>query len=1145
MTNQQYVLAFDGQDDYVNLGKKSEFKVEKNITLEAWINVAAQKQWAGIICNIFDTGNTESGYGLLLDGSSGFYFGLKLSSLPINYPYSGANTINLSQWHHIAGTYDGQHMRFYIDGVEIFKNPIAGNKLEYNPENDLLIGMYKDDNESYAFRGKIAEVRLWNVVRSSDEIKANMKQRLKGNEAGLVGYWPLNESSGNTVTDKTGKGNNGTINGATWVQEELPIQPTPLNLVTNSKIKLKSWKGDYLHRPDTAQGVDTGGTGAVSEWIIESIGDNKIKLKSSKGDYLHRPDTVQGVTTWGTGIGNEWIVELIGDKKIKLKSWKGDYLHRPDTAQGVTTWGTGIGNEWMVEFISTEKPPTSQTLEDGLIAHYLFDSNAQDTSGHNLHGTVHGATLTTDRFGIPESAYQFDGVDDYIEVPHNDLLNLTDNLTISLWLKQEAGKAAGYRLVEKGSYGVNDGYNFDTYDGSTGRKLRLCGGVQNAQANTVYSLNEWHHVAVVFSKGVSTFYLDGKPDGSAPHGSPSIRTNSLSLLIGSARGSKAEFFKGALDDIRIYNRALSEQQIKAIHQLPSSKKIEQTLEDGLIAHYLFDSNAQDTSGHNLHGTVHGATLTTDRFGIPESAYQFDGVDDYIEVPHNDLLNLTDNLTISLWLKQEAGKAAGYRLVEKGSYGVNDGYNFDTYDGSTGRKLRLCGGVQNAQANTVYSLNEWHHVAVVFSKGVSTFYLDGKPDGSAPHGSPSIRTNSLSLLIGSARGSKAEFFKGALDDIRIYNRALSEQQIKAIHQLPSRKPQVKTGKIVVNGDEWTLSNDGIKVAPDGAVFATNIAKWFVGDRPGKFHAYSTNFGLTQSALAEAMKKVGHTWTTGTNIKFDLPTLLTYDGIFVGGDAADNQVLIEYVKAGGNVYIMAGTGWGGAQGEADHWNPFLNAFGFKLLGEYNDVRGNQPINYSHPILAGVKELYQQSTNPIVNLDGASGKNQLILTRSNGQGLIATFEGTSGTAVTLGGNTVDDKAYADTRSKFYLVDTNSPINGVGEVTGWEIWAENTLPVQLIIYRKAANSWSVVGQSEVKTPVVGFNDFSLSAPIKVEKGDFVGAYYPQQGSVSFSKPDNEAWDLGNLNGKVLFTGSGAASTAFSGSSNRIYSIRVKGNLA
>ncbi len=219
----------------------------------------------------------------------------------------------------------------------------------------------------------------------------------------------------------------------------------------------------------------------------------------------------------------------------------------------------------------------AQTLEDGLISHYLFDSNAQDTSGNNLHCTVYGATLTTDRFGNSESAYQFDGVDDYIEVPHDDLLNLTDNFTISLWIKQEEGKTPGYRLVDKTTAGVNDGYLFDTYDGSTGRRLRLCAGIEDVSANTVYSLNEWHHVAVVFSKGVSTFYLDGKPDGSEQHNSPSIRTNSLNLLIGRAHTSKKEFFKGALDDIRIYNRALSEQEIKEIYQLPSSK----TTKDGV------------------------------------------------------------------------------------------------------------------------------------------------------------------------------------------------------------------------------------------------------------------------------------------------------------------------------------------------------------------------------------------------------------------------------------------------------------------------------------------------------------------------------------------------------------------------------------
>ena len=123
-------------------------------------------------------------------------------------------------------------------------------------------------------------------------------------------------------------------------------------LSTGVKIKLKSWKGDYLHRPDTDQGVTTWHTGIGNEWTVEAIADNKIKLKSWKGDYLHRPDTDQGVTTWHTGVGNEWTVEVIATNKIRLKSWKGDYLHRPDSQQGVTTWSTGIGNEWEFEVIS-------------------------------------------------------------------------------------------------------------------------------------------------------------------------------------------------------------------------------------------------------------------------------------------------------------------------------------------------------------------------------------------------------------------------------------------------------------------------------------------------------------------------------------------------------------------------------------------------------------------------------------------------------------------------------------------------------------------------------------------------------------------------------------------------------------------------
>ncbi|MGB0562192.1 MAG: RICIN domain-containing protein [Spirulinaceae cyanobacterium] len=121
--------------------------------------------------------------------------------------------------------------------------------------------------------------------------------------------------------------------------------------ICDRTISLKSWKGDYLHRPDSNQGVTTWSTGVGNQWLVECLDDGKIQFKSWKGDYLHRPDSNQGVTTWSTGIGNHWTLEPGDDGKIQLKSWKGDYLHRPDSNQGVTTWSTGIGNHWTVEIL--------------------------------------------------------------------------------------------------------------------------------------------------------------------------------------------------------------------------------------------------------------------------------------------------------------------------------------------------------------------------------------------------------------------------------------------------------------------------------------------------------------------------------------------------------------------------------------------------------------------------------------------------------------------------------------------------------------------------------------------------------------------------------------------------------------------------
>ena len=198
----------------------------------------------------------------------------------------------------------------------------------------------------------------------------------------------------------------------------------------------------------------------------------------------------------------------------------------------------------------------------------------------------------------------------------------------------------------------------------------------------------------------------------------------------------------------------------------------------------------------------------------------------------------------------------------------------------------------------------------------------------------------------------------------------------------------TGKIVVNEDEWPLSSKGFEYcSEDATTYCTNVAKWFVGKgNKGNFLAYSTNYGVNSAQLKNAMEGAGHTWTLDATVPFTIESVKQYDGIFLSGNVADNQVLIDYVNGGGNVYLCGGTGAvaGGAAGEAEQWKSFLNAFGFEFEGKsYNGWDGARPIanTDTHPVLAGVTHLYFCGGSAVNDIKPDDTKNGILVSYDTG--------------------------------------------------------------------------------------------------------------------------------------------------------------------
>lgn len=225
----------------------------------------------------------------------------------------------------------------------------------------------------------------------------------------------------------------------------------------------------------------------------------------------------------------------------------------------------------LIALINNQAPAS---LNIGLVVYYPFSGNAIDSSGNGYNGTVTGATLTADRFGNANSAYNFTGASQYISTSYAGISGTTDR-TFSLWFKQSSLNNGSNEWPLFNYGGSTQGFAVMIFPVSTptaSNKIGIDIGNSYVVYNPTPVLNQWHHLAITYSSTFGTnvlackIYLDNALLSSvATQFNPTLTLNTLTgvlnLTIGANPSLSTAQFLGAIDDVKIWNRVLTLSEI--------------------------------------------------------------------------------------------------------------------------------------------------------------------------------------------------------------------------------------------------------------------------------------------------------------------------------------------------------------------------------------------------------------------------------------------------------------------------------------------------------------------------------------------------------------------------------------------------------
>lgn len=455
-------------------------------------------------------------------------------------------------------------------------------------------------------------------------------------------------------------------------------------------------------------------------------------------------------------------------------------------------------------------------LNSGLVDLWTFDgktvsgTSVTDIGSSPVTATVQGTTQLA--IGKVGQGFGFNG-SNYLAADSAAANVATGNYTVSAWIKLNSAYANGSGVMA--IYRIGDGpsdndVNFSLGSHQIGGSTLTDGALHldyytgGGWASTVSSItswlpNKWYLVTGTYSATAGTVvYINGVASGSAGvngrGGSAATHFNIGSCTSSTGCSGTVDVFTGTIDDARVYNRALSAAEVRQLYvagggALGTSVSAPASANQNILARWTLDgatisgTSVTDTSGNSHTGTaVGGPTSIIGKIG---QGLSFNGSSQYI-----DTANFADNLadfTISTWFKTTYTGSVRL-LVSKlgaGGWATGAGWGLGIVTGGKISALAQTNGSNYAQVTSQsHSDGIWHHAVMTISGGnTAKLYIDGvEDDTTGPNGSGTVAGYSTASNVRIGTDYDGEYFPGSLDDVQIFNKALSATEVAQLYSI---------------------------------------------------------------------------------------------------------------------------------------------------------------------------------------------------------------------------------------------------------------------------------------------------------------------------------------------------------------------------